>query len=313
LRIVHSLATCLSNIDGCRLATPFSLLCSKFRCHLTLCYSRNFIHPVTTNVPLRSKQKRNTQLTNISKLTNMSDADSQDNGTERATTITSGLGINMKSAVNASPKSGGFEHPRYPSKDPTGQYANGKSSCSNVKLYHSDVVIAYNRVASVFYVKPSIPSSSFQGQSNGSPVTSPPSSLENAYGGLELGFEPMGSSSHSGLPTLQATRIPHRSGGPSFPIAHQRPAYSPTYGSPQGPPTIPEYEYNRSLVASTALVPYNPNLSQVMTEESGSDGSAYSDENGENGKCTCSFFPSPTVTCSFPNIHFSSLPFLPST
>jgi hypothetical protein len=155
-------------------------------------------------------------------------------------------------------------------------------------------VIAYNRVASVFYVKPSIPSSSFQGQSNGLPVTSPPSSPENVHGGLELGLEQMGSFSHSGLPTLQATRIPHRSGGPSFPIAHQRPAYSPTYGSPQGPPTIPEYEYNQSPMVSTALVSYNPNLSLAMTEESGSDGSAYSDESGENGKCTCSSFPSPT-------------------
>jgi hypothetical protein len=134
LRIVHSLATCLSNIDGCRLETSFSLLCSKFHCYLTLCYSRNFIHSVTTNVPLGSKQERNTQLTNISKSTNMSDANSQDNGTERARTITSGLGINMESAVNASQKSGGFEHPRYLSKDPTGQYANGKSGCSNVKV-----------------------------------------------------------------------------------------------------------------------------------------------------------------------------------
>jgi len=219
----------------------------------------------------------------------MSDANSQDNGMGRATTITSGLGINMESAVNASPISGGFELPRYPSKDPTGQYADGKSSCSDVKACHSNVAIAYNRVASVFYVKPSIPSSSFQGQSNGRPVASPPSSPEHAYGGLELGFEPMGSSSHSSLPTLQATRIPHRNGRPRFPIAHQRPACSPTYGSPQGPPMVPEYEYNQSPIASTALVPYNPNLSQAMTEESGSDGSAYSDESGENSNYTCSF------------------------
>jgi hypothetical protein len=210
----------------------------------------------------------------------------------------------MESAVNASPKSGAFELPRLPSKDPTGQYANGKSSCSDVKACHSNFAIAYNRVASVFYVRPSISSSSFQGQSNGCPVASPPSSPENAYGGLELGLEPMGSSSHSSLPTLQATRIPHRNSRPSFPIAHQRPAYSQTYDSPQGPPTIPQYEYNRSPMASTALVPYNPNLSQAMTEESGSDGSAYSDENGENGKYACSSFPSTTVTCSFPNIHF---------
>jgi len=255
---------------------------------------------------LKPNQKRNTQLTNISKSTNMSDANSQDNSTERATTITSGLGINMESAVNAFPKSDVFELLRYPSKDPTGQYANGKSSCSDVQAC-SNIVIAYNRVASVFSVKPSIPSSSFQGQSNGRPIASPPSSPKNAYGGLELGFEPMGSSSHSSLPTLQATRIPHRSGRPSFPIAHQCPAYSPTYESPHAP-MIPKYEYNPSPMASTTLVPYNSNLSQAMTEDSGSDGSAYSDESGENGEYTCFSFPSITVTCSFPNIHFPSLP-----
>jgi hypothetical protein len=228
------------------------------------------------------KLEKNTHLANISKPTNMPDGNSQDK--ETTTAITADLGIAMEFAVNISPVSEVFELPRYPAKDPTGQYANGKSSCSDGKACNSNVTIAYNRAESVFSVQPGVPSSTFQGQSNRPPTGFPPSSPENAYGGLELGFEPMESSSQSSLPTLLATHIPHRGGRPSFPILHQRPASSSTYGPPHPPPLISEYEYNPSSMASTALIPYHPNSSQAMTDEFGSDGSAYSDDNGENGK-----------------------------